>query len=438
MAGFPIGFKDPRTARLLRMWQEIVSELGAEARFVVCLRNPAQVARSLTQRDGLPHDTGEYRWFTYMAEVFDQLSNAEICLIEYEQWFADPVANAGKLVRFLDVGERRPAADLPCLVADILDNRLSHDDPAFARPELAMVAALHDAAHRLDTDPAVRGEIAGIVDRFEVFRQLHRPIDRDFEALSGAILKITGRAVEDASRPIVSWRDPRVAAVLERLEEQAAAAGPERAATAPETAVNILLRQRAELDATLARAQQAASLHRCTAQVLARELAAARAGATAATASLDGSVAPIGSGEASVVPPSTAVAIGQPLTPPVARGAGRRPGRAAGRRSGRQEHRTGSNDPESAACWRRGCSRPVSSSLHELRGGGVSRRRRRSCHPTSSPVCPKPGSGFRYDPTVRHTGESVLWTRPANRCAGAGPMSGLRCASAGATTRAGC
>src|SRR5436190_1836453 len=52
----PFGFKDPRTARLLPLWHQIFDELRIQPKIVVCIRNPAQAARSLEQRDGLPAD----------------------------------------------------------------------------------------------------------------------------------------------------------------------------------------------------------------------------------------------------------------------------------------------------------------------------------------------------------------------------------------------
>src|ERR1700747_1943920 len=47
------GFKDPRTVRLMPMWHQIFNELKLAPRIVLCLRNPAQVGRSLHARDGL-------------------------------------------------------------------------------------------------------------------------------------------------------------------------------------------------------------------------------------------------------------------------------------------------------------------------------------------------------------------------------------------------
>ena len=46
------GFKDPRTVRLLPVWHQIFTELKLAPKIVLCLRNPAQVARSLNARDG--------------------------------------------------------------------------------------------------------------------------------------------------------------------------------------------------------------------------------------------------------------------------------------------------------------------------------------------------------------------------------------------------
>ena len=83
------GFKDPRAARLLPVWHQVFEELKLAPKFVLCLRNPAQVARSLAARDGLDLDLGEYRWFCYMAEALANLQDQKVCTIEYEDWFGD-------------------------------------------------------------------------------------------------------------------------------------------------------------------------------------------------------------------------------------------------------------------------------------------------------------------------------------------------------------
>src|SRR5436190_14607020 len=62
------GFKDPRTARLMPLWHQIFEELRLAPRIVFCLRDPAQVGRSLQARDGFEPELGEYRWLGYTAD----------------------------------------------------------------------------------------------------------------------------------------------------------------------------------------------------------------------------------------------------------------------------------------------------------------------------------------------------------------------------------
>ena len=91
------GFKDPRTVRLMPVWHQIFSELKLSPKIVLCLRNPAQVARSLHARDGLDPANGEYRWLVHMIDFFRYASKFEFCTVEYEDWFDNPSANIERL-----------------------------------------------------------------------------------------------------------------------------------------------------------------------------------------------------------------------------------------------------------------------------------------------------------------------------------------------------
>jgi hypothetical protein len=107
--GKPFGFKDPRSARLLPMWRQIFRSLDLAPKFVLCLRNPAQVARSLTVRDELDAELDGYCWLVYMTDILSELRNTEICLVEYEYRFPNPALSPTKLQAFLGVrGNRLP------------------------------------------------------------------------------------------------------------------------------------------------------------------------------------------------------------------------------------------------------------------------------------------------------------------------------------------
>jgi hypothetical protein len=129
--GMPWGLKDPRITRLLPLWRQVFAALDVRPRFVFCVRDPAQVARSLTARDRLALEQAEYRWLVYHTDAVVGIGTDEVRVIPYEDWFARPADNAERLAQ---------AAGLPALAAAkcaaILDPSLRHDsaETASAKP----------------------------------------------------------------------------------------------------------------------------------------------------------------------------------------------------------------------------------------------------------------------------------------------------------------
>lgn len=85
------GFKDPRTARLLPLWNEIFAELHLEPRYVIVGRNPVDVARSLEVRDGLHPVYSELLWLEHMTEAIANTRKNVVAFVEYGNWFSDPM-----------------------------------------------------------------------------------------------------------------------------------------------------------------------------------------------------------------------------------------------------------------------------------------------------------------------------------------------------------
>ncbi len=131
--GRPFGFKDPRTSRLLAMWPQILEELSLDPVYVFCVRDPAQVARSITARDQLAGDQAAYRWLIYNAQAVHGVGSARVCVIGYETWFTGPGATLDRLARFVGLPARRE-------LTGVVDAGLRHDgdDAADAVPAVAM------------------------------------------------------------------------------------------------------------------------------------------------------------------------------------------------------------------------------------------------------------------------------------------------------------
>lgn len=134
--GQPFGFKDPRASRLLAMWPSIFDRLHLEPVYVFCVRDPAQVARSITARDRLAGDQAAYRWLVYNAQAVAGVADARVCVIRYEQWFTAPEEQLARLATFVGLPAR---AEL----LSIIDDDLRHDALGDAANVPGIAATLH-------------------------------------------------------------------------------------------------------------------------------------------------------------------------------------------------------------------------------------------------------------------------------------------------------
>jgi len=158
-AGF--GFKDPRTSRLLALWPSILASLGAEPRYVACIRDPAQVARSIVARDRTARDNAEYRWLVYNTHAVHGVGEAPVCILPYEDWFTNPLTNARRLAAFVGAMPCADDAALAALVSSTVDQDLRHDEvaPEAVKPAAAML-------HRLIVQCCEQGAFSAELRRF--------------------------------------------------------------------------------------------------------------------------------------------------------------------------------------------------------------------------------------------------------------------------------
>jgi hypothetical protein len=226
------GFKDPRTVRLMPIWHQIVSELKLAPRIVFCLRDPAQVARSLQQRDGLAPDVGEARWFSYVADFFRYHRDPEFCVIEFETWFQNPAKNIEKLQDFLELNWSQSATELDVTLSGIVDPELRHDDTQF-QVKQPLVRSLYQLVRRAEKDHTARDQIRSLSAQFISFQQLHRGVYRRFEQLAATAERLAPLEQETASlREALAQRD----ASIEESRARAAAAEAAHSVAASENA----------------------------------------------------------------------------------------------------------------------------------------------------------------------------------------------------------
>jgi hypothetical protein len=99
-AGRPLwGWKDPRNCLTLPFWQELVPTL----RYVICVRDPRDVAASLAARDGIPHEEAMALWSRHMVEATLHTSGGRRIFVSFESYFPAWEQQVERLAGFLDL-----------------------------------------------------------------------------------------------------------------------------------------------------------------------------------------------------------------------------------------------------------------------------------------------------------------------------------------------
>ena len=93
------GFKDPRTSLTLPFWQRILPPM----RYVICLRNPVDVAFSLRARteEPLPFEEGVALWLAYVRSVLAATATHSQLVVFYEDLMVDPEPAVRRLATFI-------------------------------------------------------------------------------------------------------------------------------------------------------------------------------------------------------------------------------------------------------------------------------------------------------------------------------------------------
>ncbi|HMA30357.1 MAG TPA: glycosyltransferase, partial [Casimicrobiaceae bacterium] len=97
--------KDPRICVLAPLWDRAMKESGYRPAYVVPVRNPLEVARSLESQGDMPVADGLALWLAYMqrVETFVGATDARVVHVRYAALLADWRGVVGRIAQHLDV-----------------------------------------------------------------------------------------------------------------------------------------------------------------------------------------------------------------------------------------------------------------------------------------------------------------------------------------------
>jgi len=129
----PWGWKDPRSSIVAKFWQNI---LGQDLRFILCLRNPLEVALSIQKRNGNSLSLGFQLWLAYNKILLADSKPAQRIITHYDSYFIDPHAELRRLLDFLRIDADAQAVAAAC---SSISRALRHH--AYTREEIVKAGA---------------------------------------------------------------------------------------------------------------------------------------------------------------------------------------------------------------------------------------------------------------------------------------------------------
>lgn len=116
----PWAIKDPRSSRLLPLWNAIASNQNIPLQLILAVRHPAEVSASLVRRDGpltgMDSSRAQKLWWRHNLEVVQGANQLGIPLtvVDFDSWFSSPSSQIERLVSALGMQslstEQRDAA----------------------------------------------------------------------------------------------------------------------------------------------------------------------------------------------------------------------------------------------------------------------------------------------------------------------------------------
>ena len=105
-----IGIKDPRFCLTLPFWLDLCSE----AKIVIVLRNPVEVAKSLKERNGMSELLAMRLWFSYYSKIIDTTQRSQRLVANYAAFFDAPEKESRRVNDWLGLAPSNEAVEQAC------------------------------------------------------------------------------------------------------------------------------------------------------------------------------------------------------------------------------------------------------------------------------------------------------------------------------------
>lgn len=106
------GFKDPRTAKLFEFWKNVFKVGNYNVSYILALRNPLSVVRSLEKRDKFEEEKSFLLWIDHVICSLECARGNEFIIIDYDLLMTDPDFQIDRISKYLQLEINEKELDL--------------------------------------------------------------------------------------------------------------------------------------------------------------------------------------------------------------------------------------------------------------------------------------------------------------------------------------
>jgi glycosyltransferase involved in cell wall biosynthesis/cytochrome c-type biogenesis protein CcmH/NrfG len=137
-------FKDPRTCRLLDFWLPVATATGAAVSFVLAVRNPMSVARSLESRQQTPAEKSYLLWLQHVVPSVRGTDGADRrVVVDYDRMMDNPRRELSRMAESLGLALDPSSATVGEYTKSFLEEDLRH--ARFSIADLLLDSRAHSA-----------------------------------------------------------------------------------------------------------------------------------------------------------------------------------------------------------------------------------------------------------------------------------------------------
>lgn len=118
--------KDPRFSKLMPIWRSTLVKLKHDLRIVIPVRDPLEVAASLSKRDYLSTETSAYLWLRHTLNSIRHAKGQKFCIVLFEDLLRDWRVTVKNISQILDIQWPHQIEAVSENIDDFLDAELRH------------------------------------------------------------------------------------------------------------------------------------------------------------------------------------------------------------------------------------------------------------------------------------------------------------------------